>query len=51
MERLRKDQDRDEDGKRDLDTGSVPESGSMPQKEQQQETIPACQGPDNRETG
>ena len=29
----KKDQDRDEDGKRDLDTGSVPGSGSMPQKE------------------
>ena len=29
----KEDQDRDEDGKRDLDTGSVPGSGSMPQKE------------------
>ena len=29
----KKDQDKDEDGKRDLDTGSMPWSGSMPQKE------------------
>ena len=29
---FKKDQDRDEDGKRDLDTGSMPGSGRMPQK-------------------
>ena len=29
----------------------MPGSGSMPHKEQQQESIPASQGPDNRETG
>ena len=35
----------------DLDTGSTLWSESMPQKECQQESIPAGQGPDNRETG
>ena len=37
--------------KRGLDTRSMPGSRSMPQKEEQQESVPARQGPDNRETG
>ena len=40
MDSLEKDQDRDEDGKRDFDTVSMPPgSGSMPQKENQQERL------------
>ena len=36
---------------KDSDTGLMPGSRSLPQREQQQESIPASQGPDNRETG
>ena len=41
---LKKNQDRDGDGKRDLNRGSMPGSRNLPQKELQQESIPASQG-------